>query len=314
MRILFMGTPDFAAQALKSLLDSRHNVVGVVTQPDKPRGRGHKLTPPEVKVLAEENGLSVYQPERLKDGELMPVLENLKPDVIVVVAYGKILPKYVLDFAKYGCVNVHASLLPKYRGAAPIQWAIVNGDSETGVTIMQMNEGVDTGDMLDAVRTQIDEYETAELLFDRLAKLGGQLLIDTINKMEDGEIIPVPQDDSTATYAPIISKSDGIIDWEMSARQISKLICGMNSWPMAQTSYLGEPLKIVAAEISDTKTNGTAGQIICYDKKYGIKVQCGRGTLWIKEAQFAGSKRMSVHDYLRGHEVKTGVILGNKEN
>ena len=207
MRILFMGTPDFAAQALKSLLDSRHNVVGVVTQPDKPRGRGHKLTPPEVKVLAEENGLSVYQPERLKNGELMPVLENLKPDVIVVVAYGKILPKYVLDFAKYGCVNVHASLLPKYRGAAPIQWAIVNGDSETGVTIMQMNEGVDTGDMLDAVRTQIDEYETAELLFDRLAKLGGQLLIDTINKMEDGEIIPVPQDHSTATYAPIISKS-----------------------------------------------------------------------------------------------------------
>lgn len=310
MRILFMGTPDFAAESLCALKNANMNVVGVVSQPDKPKGRGHKLVPTEVKAEAQKSGIPVFQPETLKNGELKPILDELEPDVIVVAAYGKILPDYVLNYPKYGCINVHASLLPKYRGAAPIQWAVINGEKETGITTMKMDSGLDTGDMLLTVKTEIGEYETAEELFSRLAVLGGELLIKTLNKLEKGEITPTPQNDSEHTYAPMIKKETGIINWTKSAREISKLICGLNSWPLASTRYKGETLKIVTATVSDENSSQEAGTIISVEKGKGLKVACGEGTLYIVSAQFPNSKKMNVEDYARGHDIETGIILG----
>lgn len=310
MRILFMGTPDFAAASLHALKNADFNVVGAVSQPDKPKGRGHKLVPTEVKAAAQEFNIPVYQPETLKNGELKPVLDELKPDVIVVVAYGKILPDYVLDYPRYGCINVHASLLPKYRGAAPIQWAIINGETETGVTTMKMDKGLDTGDMLLTAKTDIGEYETAEELFERLADLGGEVLIKTLNALEAGEITPIPQNDSEHTYAPMIKKETGIIDWTKPAREISKLICGLNSWPLASTRYKGETLKIVSATVSGENSGEAAGTVISLEKGKGLKIACGEGTLYITEAQFPNSKKMNVEDYARGHNIETGIILG----
>lgn len=310
MRILFMGTPDFAAASLYALKNADFNVVGAVSQPDKPKGRGHKLVPTEVKAAAQEFNIPVYQPETLKNGELKPVLDELKPDVIVVVAYGKILPDYVLDYPRYGCINVHASLLPKYRGAAPIQWAIINGETETGVTTMKMDKGLDTGDMLLTAKTDIGEYETAEELFERLADLGGEVLIKTLNALEAGEITPIPQNDSEHTYAPMIKKETGIIDWTKRAREISKLICGLNSWPLASTRYKGETLKIVSATVSGENSGEAAGTVISLEKGKGLKIACGEGTLYITEAQFPNSKKMNVEDYARGHNIETGIILG----
>jgi methionyl-tRNA formyltransferase len=307
MKILFMGTPDFASASLQALIDAGFDVVGAVSQPDKPKGRGHKLQPTDVKITAEKAGIAVYQPETLKNGELMPILDELKPDLIVVAAYGKILPEYIINYPKYGCVNVHASLLPKYRGAAPIQWAIINGERVTGVTTMQMDKGLDTGDMLLKAETEIGEYETAEELFDRLAAIGGELLVKTINGLEKGEITPEPQNHDEHTYAPMISRETGKIDWTKSSREISKLICGMNSWPLAYTEYNGEALKIVTAEIAEG--SGECGKILSLDKGKGLKVATGDGAIYIKTAQFAGSKRMNVEDYARGHEIEIGAIL-----
>ena len=219
MRILFMGTPDFAAASLKAMTDAGLDVVGVVSQPDRPKGRGHKLVPTDVKAAALEAGIeNIYQPEKLRNGELQPVLDKLKPELIVVVAYGKILPDYIIDYPKYGCINVHASLLPKYRGAGPIQWAIINGEKVTGVTTMKMDSGLDTGDMLLKAETEIGEYETAEELFERLAVIGGDLLLKTIDGLEKGSITPTPQNDKEHTYAPMISRETGVIDWSKSAR------------------------------------------------------------------------------------------------
>ena len=215
MRILFMGTPDFAAASLKAMTDAGLDVVGVVSQPDRPKGRGHKLVPTDVKAAALEAGIeNIYQPEKLRNGELQPVLDKLKPELIVVVAYGKILPDYIIDYPKYGCINVHASLLPKYRGAGPIQWAIINGEKVTGVTTMKMDSGLDTGDMLLKAETEIGEYETAEELFERLAVIGGDLLLKTIDGLEKGSITPTPQNDKEHTYAPMISRETGVIDLE----------------------------------------------------------------------------------------------------
>lgn len=310
MKILFMGTPDFAAASLRALENADFDVVGAVSQPDKPKGRGHKLVPTEVKAAAQEFNIPVFQPETLKNGELKPVLQELKPDVIVVVAYGKLLPDYVLDYPEYGCINVHASLLPKYRGAAPIQWAIINGEAETGVTTMLMDKGLDTGDMLLNAKTEIGEYETAEELFLRLEAIGGELLVKTLNALKIGEITPIPQNDSEHTYAPLIKKETGIIDWTKSAREISKLICGLNSWPLASTRYKGETLKIVKAAVSDEKSGEASGTILSLEKGKGLKIACGEGTLYIIEAQFPNSKRMNVEDYARGHNIETGIILG----
>ena len=306
MKILFMGTPDFAASALIKLADSGFDIVGAVSQPDKPKGRGHKIMPTEVKKAAQERDIPVYQPEKLKNGELKPILDELKPDVIVVAAYGKILPPYIIEYPKYGCINVHASLLPKYRGAAPIQRAVINGDEKTGITIMKMDNGLDTGDILLKTETEIGEYETSEELFDRLAVMGGELVVEALNNIDS--LTPQKQDDSLSSYAPMIKKSDAKIDWTKTSAEITKLICGMNSWPLAYTLYEGQTVKIIEAVKCDGA--GKAGEILELKKNEGLIVSCGEGAVCIKTAQFAGSKRMNIEDYARGHEIKTGVILG----
>lgn len=313
MRILFMGTPDFAAVTLNIMIDAGLDIVGVVSQPDKPKGRGHKLVPTEVKAAAMEANLPVFQPEKLRNGELQGILNDLEPDLIVVVAYGRILPDYVLNYPKYGCVNVHASLLPKYRGAAPIQWAVINGEKTTGVTTMKMDSGLDTGDILLKAETEIGEYETAEELFDRLAVMGGKLLIKTIEGLKNGTVTPVPQEHEKATSVPMISRETGIIDWTKPARVISKFICGMNSWPLASTSYKGGTLKIVTARVCEDNSDKAAGTILSLDKGMGLKIACGEGTLYAVTVQFPKSKKMNVEDYARGHEIETGVILGQED-
>ena len=308
MKILFMGTPDIAAVCLGTLLADGFEIVGAVTQPDKPKGRGHKLMPPEVKVLAEQNQIPVFQPETLKNGELQPVLEKTQPDLIAVVAYGKLLPEYVLNFPKKGCINMHASLLPKYRGAAPIQWSVINGEEKTGVTTMLMDKGLDTGDMLLSKELTIGTYETSAALFERIAVLGAEVLSETIRRID--EIKPVAQNHEDMTYAPMISKEMGHIDWTKPAFAVSKLICGMNSWPLAYTIYEDQPVKIHTAKIAPEQSRkGTPGEILEYEKKKGLLVQCGEGCLYIEELQFPGKKKMHIDDYLLGHTIKTGTIL-----
>lgn len=306
MRILFMGTPDIAAKCLKTLIDSNLTVVGAVSQPDRPKCRGHKLMPTEVKIEAEKADIPVFQPERIKSGELMPVLEELKPDIIAVVAYGKILPEYVLNFPKFGCVNMHASLLPKLRGAAPIQWAVLNGDKETGVTTMLMDEGLDTGDILLTQKIEIGEYETSEELFSRIAEIGGKLLVKTIENIEN--IVPEKQNEKGVTYAPMITKDMAHINWSEPTDKISKLICGMNSWPMAYSFYKDEQVKIISA-LKGGKCEGKNGEIIGIVKGKGLQVKTSDGSIYIKELQFSGSKRMLSEDYLRGHSIEFGTVL-----
>ncbi len=307
MKILFMGTPDFAACVLDELVKTDHEIVGAVSQPDKPKGRGHKLMPTDVKLKAEEHGIEVFQPTTLKNRAFYETLERLAPDMIVVAAYGKILPDYIIDYPRYGCINVHASLLPKYRGAAPIQWAVINGEDKTGVTIMRMNYGLDTGDIISVAETPIGEYETSGELFDRLAVIGAKLLVGTIDSIEAGTAVYRKQNDENATYASMISRETAMIDWTMSASEISKLICGMNPYPGAITSYEGNTVKIYEAEITDA--DGSPGEILGVVKKKGILVACGEKGLYLRSVQFAGSKRMNAEDYARGHEIKEGVIL-----
>lgn len=309
MKILFMGTPEFAVPCLEVLIDSKHEVCGVVTQPDKPAGRGHRLTPPPVKTVALENDIEVFQPQTLKDFAFNEELLRLNPDLIIVVAYGKILPEYILNFPKYGCINMHASLLPKYRGAGPIQWAVINGEKKTGITSMLMEKGLDTGDMLLKCETEIGEYETADQLHDRLKVMGAQLLIETIQCLEDGTLNPEKQNDDESTYAPMISKETAIIDWTKPARKIINLICGMNSWPVAHTLYMGENMKVYSA-VMGKSSKGKYGQILTADET-GIEVLCGDGkSIIITEVQFKGSKRMTVRDYLNGHRIERDTVLG----
>ena len=310
MKILFMGTPDFASEILRAISETDNEIVGVVSQPDKPKGRGHKLVPTDVKVMAESLGLTVYQPETLKDGAFSETLNTLAPDMIVVAAYGRILPEYILNYPRYGCINVHASLLPKYRGAAPIQWSIINGDEKTGVAIMKMEKGLDTGDVISVSETPIAEYETAGELFDRLAKLGGELLVKTIPEIENGTAVYKKQDESQSTYAEKITKELSKIDWTLSNDKISKLICGMSPFPGAVTVYNGEMFKIYEAE--KTNGEGECGEILGIEKNKGLKVACGNGALYIKTVQFPGLKRMNIEDYARGHEIANGVILGDE--
>ena len=306
MKVLFMGTPDIAASCLKALCDAGIEVVGAVSQPDRPKGRGHKLAPTDVKVCAENLNIPVYQPEKLKNGELMPILEELKPELIAVVAYGKILPKYIIDYPQYGCINMHASLLPELRGAAPIQWAVINGNKKTGATTMLMDEGLDTGDMLLKEEIEIGEYETSEELFERMAKLGGELLVKTIHDIKT--ITPVPQEHEKHTYAPMINRDMAHIDWSKTTDEISKLICGMNSWPMAYSLYKGEPMKLVTARKGES-VEGLNGEIIGYEKGKGLQVKTQDGSIYITCAQFAGSKRMGIDEYLRGHKIEYGTVL-----
>lgn len=309
MKILFMGTPEFAVPCLEVLIDSKYEVCGVVTQPDKPAGRGHRLTPPPVKAVALENDIEVFQPDTLKDFAFNEELLRLNPDLIIVVAYGKILPEYILNFPEYGCINMHASLLPKYRGAGPIQWAVINGEKKTGITSMRMEKGLDTGDMLLKCETEIGEYETADQLHDRLKVMGAQLLIETIQCLEDGTLNPEKQNDDESTYAPMISKETALIDWTKPARKIINLICGMNSWPVAHTLYMGENMKVYSA-VMGKSSKGKYGQILTADEN-GIEVLCGDGkSIIITEVQFKGSKRMTVRDYLNGHRIERDTVLG----
>ncbi len=306
MKLIFMGTPDFAVPCLESILNAGHEVAAVFTQPDKPRGRKQELTPPEVKVCALAHELPVYQPKTLRDGDALKLIESISPDCIVVAAYGKILPNEVLDCPKYGCINVHGSLLPKYRGAAPIQWSVINGDAETGVTIMQMGEGLDTGDMLYKKAIPIGIDDTAESMFEKLSALGADMIAEALEKLERGELIPEKQNDSLSTYAPMLDKSISVIDWHKSAPQVHNLVRGLYSWPIAQTTLHGRKLKIYRT--TPCEKNGEAGAIISLDP---LTVACSEGSVIIHELQLEGKKRMDAKAFLIGHPLKKGEKLGD---
>ena len=295
-----MGTPDFAVASLRALSGSNHEVCAVVSAPDQMRGRGMKLRKTEVKECAESLGLPVYQPESLKHGELQPILEEYRPDLLVVVAYGKILPKEVLEFPKFGCVNVHGSLLPKYRGAAPIQRAVLNGEEKSGVCTMFMDEGLDTGDVILSRETPIPEYETAAQLFDRLAAMGADLLIETLDLIETGSAPRTPQVHEESTYAAMIRKEDAKINWDASAREIINLVRGSNSWPIAFTFY-GEQVVKIYSVVFGGICNAPAGTVVDITKE-GMMVSCGDGnSVLVTELQMQGGKRMTPDAYNCGH-------------
>ena len=308
MRIVFMGTPDFAVPSLQALIDAGHEVCAVYTQPDKPQGRKQILTAPPVKTLALEHDIPVFQPNTLKNEDEQARLREIAPEVIIVVAYGKLLPKAVLDIPPHGCINVHGSLLPRWRGAAPIQWAVIAGDEMAGVTTMQMAEGLDTGDMLLTYETKVGEKETAGELFDRLAQSGAELLIQTLVKLD--EITPRPQDDAQSCYAHMLDKQMAVIDWSKSAHEIDCLIRGLNPWPIALTTLSGERLKVFAAE--KAAGNGEPGTVLEADPKKGLTVACGEGALGLTEIQLVGGKRMKATDFLRGHVIEVGTKLGDE--
>ena len=308
MRIVFMGTPDFAVPSLQALIDAGHDVCAVYTQPDKPQGRKQILTAPPVKTLALEHDIPVFQPNTLKNEDEQARLRELAPEVIIVVAYGKLLPKAVLDIPPHGCINVHGSLLPRWRGAAPIQWAVIAGDEMAGVTTMQMAEGLDTGDMLLTYKTKVGEKETAGELFDRLAQSGAELLTQTLVKLD--EITPRPQDDAQSCYAHMLDKQMAVIDWSKSAHEIDCLIRGLNPWPIALTTLSGERLKVFAAEKANGR--GEPGTVLEADPKKGLTVACGEGALKLTEIQLVGGKRMKATDFLRGHVIEVGTKLGDE--
>lgn len=305
MRIVYMGTPDFAVPSLARLIADGHTIAGVFTQPDKPRGRGHKLMPPPVKELAQQHGLPVFQPQTLRDGQALDILRELAPELIVVVAYGRILPVDILQLPCNGCINVHGSLLPKYRGAAPIQWSVLNGDAHAGVTTMYMAEGLDTGDMILSRAVEIGAEETAGELFERLAQLGAQLLSETVERIAKGDAPRIPQDDTQATYAPMLNKQMALLDFTKGAQQVHDWIRGMSPWPVAHTTLGGEPVKVHKARVAPG--NGTPGAIL--DPVKGI-VACGQGALQLLEIQAQGGKRMPLADYLRGHPAAKDAVFG----
>lgn len=309
MKIVFMGTPDFSVGALDALVEAGHEIIAVVTQPDKPKGRSGQMQFPPVKECALRHGLTVLQPVKIKTPEWVDKLRELKADVFVVAAFGQILSKEILDMPKYGCVNIHASLLPKYRGAAPINWAIINGEKETGVTIMQMNEGVDTGDMLSHVVVPIAPKETAESLFDKLAKAGAKLIVETLPKLEAGEIIPVPQDESQSSHVKMMNKSLGKIDWNQDAVVIERLVRGLNSWPSAYTYYQGKSVKLWDCDVVEAAAKAVPGTIIAVAKD-SFDVATGNGALRVLELQLEGKKRMDTKSFLLGNQWKTGIQLG----
>ena len=304
MRIVFMGTPDFAAASLKKLLDEKYDVVGVFTQPDKPKGRGMEMSFSPVKELALKNDLPVFQPEKMRDGTALAIMQELKPDLLVVVAYGKILPDDILSVPKYGAINVHGSLLPKYRGAAPIQWAVLNGDTVTGVTTMYLAHDMDAGDIIYTAETEIGEFETAGELFDRLMVLGAELLDKTLKDIEAGTAPRTPQNHAEATYVTMLDKSLCPIDFHKSAREIVKWVCGMQPWPVATAEIDGTVYKIHAVDYTKNRTEKCPGSVVSAGND-GIEIACQDGeTVMIKELQAPGKKRMNASDFLRGHKIK----------
>lgn len=304
MRIVFMGTPDFAAASLQKLIDEKYDVVGVFTQPDKPRNRGMQLSFSPVKEIAVANGIPVFQPVKMRDGTALEILESLKPDILVVVAYGRILPDDILAVPPLGAINVHASLLPKYRGAAPIQWSVLNGDKITGVTTMYLASEMDTGDIIYADETEIGEFETSGELFDRLMVMGAELLDKTLRDIDAGIAPRTPQDHSRASYVTMLDKSISPIDWTKSPREIVKWIYGLQPWPVATMELNGEVFRVFAAEYTENTTNKDCGCIVSAGKK-GIEIACADGkTVMITELQAPGKKRMKASDYLLGHPIK----------
>ena len=306
MRIVFMGTPEFAVPSLKALCENGYEVVGVFTQPDRPKGRGNKVIASPVKQLAVEKGIPVFQPQRIrKDG--VEDLKSLAPDLCVTAAFGQILSQEILDIPRLGTINVHASLLPKHRGSAPINWAILQGDQTVGVTTMMTDKGIDTGDMLLKAETPYIKGETAGEMTIRMAELGANLLIDTLKKLEDGTLVRIPQDHENMTYDPMLNKEMGIIDWTHSAADIVNRIHGMNPWPGCSTAVEGGRLKLLRAEVAEGA--GQPGEIIVADPKQGLVIAAGEGAVCITQLQAPGGKPMNSKDYLRGHPMAVGTVL-----
>ena len=327
MRIVFMGTPDFSVPALKALVEAGHQVIAVVTQPDKPKGRGKEVQMTPVKIQAMEYGIPVYQPAKVREASFVEVLKGLEADVYVVIAFGQILPKAVLELPKYGCINIHASLLPKYRGAAPIQWCVIDGERETGITTMMMDVGLDTGDMLEKAVIPIEEKETGGSLHDKLSMAGGDLILSTLKKLEEGTLVRTPQTDEGTCYAKMLTKSLGDIDWNQGAVSIERLIRGLNPWPSAYTMWNGTTIKIWAADVIagreaadflsepgvPAETGTAPGTVVCSDKR-GLVVCTGGGLLSIRELQMEGKKRMDTPAFLRGYPIPAGDVFVKKES
>ena len=307
MNIVFMGTPEFAVPCLQRLIDEKHNVLGVFTQPDKPKGRGHKIQFPPVKELAVKYDIPVFQPQKMKDGEALKILKELNPELIIVVAYGKILPKEILELPKYGCVNMHASVLPKYRGSAPIQWCVLNGEKISGVTSMQMDVGLDTGDMLLCKTCEIGDDDTAGDLHDKLSLIGADVMSETISMIENNSLSPKKQDDTKSTYAPMLTKELCPVDWSKSAKEIHNQVRGLSPWPVATSVLNGKKFKIYKTTISG-KSNKKPGEIVNTDNT--ISVCCGDGNcINIDILQTEGKKAMSSADFLRGNHIEIGELF-----
>lgn len=304
MNVVFMGTPDFAVPSLENIAKV-HNVQAVFTQPDKPVGRKMVLTPPDVKVCAEKLEIPVYQPVKLKDSDSYEIIKELNPDVIVVVAYGQILPENILNIPKYGCINVHGSLLPKYRGAAPIQWSVLNGDKVTGVTTMYMEKGLDTGDILETKEYEIGINDTAGEVFDTLAEMGGKLILDTLEKAEKGQLHPIKQDDSKSSYAKMLDKSMCNIDFSKTNLQVHNQVRGLSPWPVASTKLNGKVLKIFETRLAEGK--GKPGEILNTNP---LTIACGEGAVVVNTVQLQGKKRMDSKAFLQGHKLEKGTVIG----
>ncbi len=308
MRIVFMGTPEFSVPVLEALVREGHEILAAVTQPDKPRGRGRAMVMPPVKERALSYHIPVYQPVKVRDPEFIKVLKGLEPDIMVVVAFGQILPKAVLEIPPMGCVNIHASLLPRYRGAAPIQWAVIDGEKETGVTTMMMDEGLDTGDMLEKTVVRLAEDETGDSLHDKLSLAGADLIISTLRKIQEGTAVRTPQTDEGTCYAKMLKKSMGDIDWTMDAAAIERLVRGLNSWPGTYTRWNGRTLKIWKAAVVDRDYEGQCGQVVFRDRQT-ILVKTGKGALSLLELQPEGKKRMAADAFLRGYPIEEGTLF-----
>lgn len=309
MKIVFMGTPDFAAGILEDIIKAGHEIALVVTKGDKPRGRGKEVTFTPVKEVALKHNLPVFQPHRIKDAEAIETLKKYEADVFVVVAYGQILSREILDMPKKICVNIHASLLPKYRGAAPIQWAVIDGEQYTGVTTMRMEDGIDTGDIIETITYELKSDETGGSLFDKLMELGGKLIVSTLEKIENGTATFTKQDDSNSTYAKMLNKKLGDIDFSMDAVSIERLIRGLNPWPSAYTSLNGKNLKIWKAVTKEDEYEGQPGEIV-YVSEDEMYIKTGKGVLGIIELQLEGKKRMYIQDFLHGNKIEKGIVLG----
>lgn len=307
MKIIFMGTPDFAAASLEALIASRHEIQAVVTQPDKPKGRKGELTPSPVKVVAEGKGIKVYQPLKVRDEEFVETLRAYNPDVIVVVAFGQIIPLSILKMPKFGCVNIHGSLLPKYRGAAPIQWAVLDGEKETGITTILMDEGIDTGDILLKKTIKIDTDETSGSLFDKLMALGAETILETLDELEKGSLTPTKQGESPTAYAKMLTKAMGLIDFTKSAKELDCFVRGMDPWPSAYTLLSGKTLKLW--KVRAVEGSGKAGSVIGIGKE-SFTIACGEGAIEVLEVQLEGKKRMSAGDFLKGSTLNIGQELG----